>query len=73
MKRLLLALTATLVLLILINVPINTAKECSEKLSPGINQDTNALSLKKLAQRSQKVETASDEIVTAWGNIKSLY
>jgi len=73
MHKLLLALIATLMLLMLINVPMNTAKECSEKLSFGINQDTNALALKNSTQRSQKVATTSDEIITAWGNIKSLY
>lgn len=72
-KKALLALLVTLMLLILINVPMNRAKECSEKLSFGLNQDTNALNLKNLAQRSQRVETASDEIITSWGNIKSLY
>jgi len=72
-KKLLLALMTALVLLMLINVPMNGAKECSEKLSFGINQDTNELTPKNLAQRSQNVETASDEIITAWGDIKSLF
>ncbi len=73
MQKLLLTLIATLILLMLINVPMNTAKECSKNLSLGNNQDTNALALKSSTQRSQKVETTSDEIITAWGSIKSLY